>query len=244
MTDPLVVEMMSEKAILWRCLHDGSLTADSIEKWDRNGEIPWAEYRARNLPLLKNLTDTYGACAVVAHAGELFVGHLRFCPKAVRELADPGLGLCLQQEFPSGPSGDFGRRTFPPLEEIEDKTLLVHCMMLAAEEPGRESCRRKGIGTRMARALVAWATMKGWHAVEATAYEALPVIYAASGQAGRSFWEGLGFRLARAERVSALEAESEFVRTMREEASAQGVDPTGLANKYIMRLDLRREGGS
>lgn len=243
MTDPLVIEMMSSKIILWRCLHEGPLTADSIEQRVRDKETPSAKFYARNLSFLQNLTDTYGACAVVARAGELFVGHLRFYPKAVRELADPGLGLCLQQEFPYGPASDFERRTFPPLDKIEDKTLLVHCMMLAAEEPGRESCRRKGIGTRMARALVAWATMKGWDAVEATAYESLPIIYAASGQAGRSFWEGLGFRLARTERETALEAESEFVRTMREEALALGVDLARLANKYIMRLDLRKQGG-
>jgi len=240
MTEPLVVEIMSGRTILWRCLHGGSLTADSIENWDQSGNTLWAELRARNLPLLKKLTDTYGACAVVARAGDHYIGHLRFYPKAVRELAAPGLGLCLQQEFPYGPAGDFGRRTFPPLEKIEDKTLLVHCMMLRAAEPGGEAYQRKGIGTRMARALVAWATVNGWLAIEATAYEALPIIYATSGQAGSSFWENLGFRLIRTDREPALEEESDFVRTMREEAKAWGLDPAAIKNRYTMRLELGR----
>ncbi len=238
MIPSVVVETMSREVLLWRCLHGGPLAVDSFDQDDRSGNIPGMEFRARNLSLLKSLTDTYGACAVVARAGDNFVGHLRFYPKAVRELADPGLGLCLQQEFPYGPAGDFGQRTFPPLEEIKDKTLVVHCMMLAAEGSGGGSIRRKGIGTRMARALIEWATINGWRAVETTAYETLPIIYAASGQAGRSFWEKLGFRLLRTNREPALEEESDFVRKMREEAAGLGVDPALIANKYIMRRDL------
>ena len=238
MTEPLVVEMMSKAAILWRCLHGGPLTSGSIEEWDQNGRMPWAAFRARNLPWLEKLTDTYGACAVIARAGGVFVGHLRFYPKAVREMAEPGLGLCLQQEFPYGPAEDFGRRTFPPRERIKDKTLLVHCLMIAAEGPGGEDYRRKGIGSRMARALVGWASTNGWGAIESTAYEALPIIYAASGQADRRFWENLGFRLERTEREPALEGEGDFVRKMREEGQAQGLDPAAVTNRYIMRLDL------
>jgi len=60
MTPPLVVEFMSQKAFLWRCRHSGSLTTDSIEQWDREGSFPWAKFRARNLPLLENLTNAYG----------------------------------------------------------------------------------------------------------------------------------------------------------------------------------------
>lgn len=238
MIEPLTVEMMSRKALLWRCLHGGSLTTDSIEQWDRSETMPWAAFRARNLPLLNKLSDIYGACAVIARVGVHFVGHLRFYPKAVCELAKPGLGICLQQEFPSGPSEDFWQINFPPMQEIEDKTLLVHCMMLASREPGGESLRRKGIGARMARALIDWATVNGWQAVEATAYEGLPIVYEIFGQAGRTFWEKLGFRLVRKEHEPALEEETDIVQKMREEARAAGLDPAAITNKYIMRLDL------
>lgn len=238
MKEPLVVEMMSKEAILWRCLHGGQLTPESIEEWDSEAGLSWAEFRARNVPFLRNLTDTYGACAVVARVGSLFVGHLRFYPKAVREAAEGSLGTCLQQEFPYGPAADLGLKKFPPLSEIEDKTLVVHCMMLAPHAPGGESYLRRGIGTRMARALIDWATVTGWRAIEATAYEGLPIVYEITGQAGRGFWENLGFRLVRVEVEPALEAESDFVQKMRKEALARGLDPALLKNKYIMRRDL------
>jgi GNAT superfamily N-acetyltransferase len=205
---------------------------------DAGGKVPWAQFRDRNRTFLRNLAATYGASAVVARSGDFVIGHLRFYPKAVREMDAQGLGLCLQQEYPYGPSADLGRRAFPPLAEIADKTLLVHCMMLAPDGSGGASYRRRGIATRMAGTLVDWARRNGWQAVEATAYEALPVIYATSGQADRRFWEALGFRLVRAEREPALEAESEFVRTMRGEALAQGLDPGTIANRSVMRRTL------
>ena len=49
MTEQLRVEMMSRKAILWRCLHGGSLTADSIEKKNDEEAIPRLEFRTRNI---------------------------------------------------------------------------------------------------------------------------------------------------------------------------------------------------
>lgn len=238
MSAPFVVETMSEDALLWRCLHGGPLTAASVDALGQDGLIPFEAFRARNLSFLDNLVKTYGACAVVAKQGEAVVGHLRFYPKAVRELAEPGLGLCLQQEYPAGPADDLGRKRFPPLDEIADKTLLVHCMMVASAGPGMGSLRRRGLGRRMARALVDWAGANGWRAIEATAYVSLPIIYTISGQAGRSFWEHLGFRLVRTGREPLLEEENDFVRTMREQAVAGGIDPASIVDKYTMRREL------
>jgi hypothetical protein len=92
----------------------------------------------------------------------------------------------------------------------------------------------------MARELIEWATAEGWQAIEATAYEGLPIAYAITGQAGRDFWEKLGFRLVRTDREPALEEESDFVLKMRKEARELGLDPAKIENKYIMRLDLGR----
>jgi GNAT superfamily N-acetyltransferase len=238
MTGPYVAEMMTERILLWRCLHGGALTAGSLDAAAANGQVSYGEFRVRNLALLRNLTTTYGACAVMVRSGDAIIGHLRFYPKAVRDLAAQGLGLCLQQEYPYGPADDFGRTDFPKLVDIADKTLLVHCMMLAPDGAGGESFRRRGIGRQMARTLIDWATANGWKALEATAYESLPVIYTISGQAGRSFWEDLGFRRVRTEREPALEEENDFVRKMRAGAAELGVDPASIANRYIMRRDL------
>jgi hypothetical protein len=238
MSAPFVIEMMSGEALLWRCLHGGPLTAASVDSPGPDGHVPFVSFRARNLSFLDDLVKTYGACAVVAKQGEAVVGHLRFYPKTVRELAAPGLGLCLQQEFPNGPADDLARRRLTPLNEIVDKTLLVHCMMVAPDGPGGGSLRRQGIGRRMARALVDWAGANGWQAIEATAYASVPIVYTISGQAGRSFWEGLGFRFVRTGREPLLETENEFVRTMREQAAALGIDPASITDKYTMRREL------
>lgn len=238
MSGRTVREMMSGDPLLWRCLHGGPLTAVSIDSPGPDGRIPYEAFRARNLGFLGNLVKTYGSCAVVAKQGQAVVGHLRFYPRAVRDLAAPGLGLCLQQEFPSGPAEDLGGRRFPPLDEIADTTILVHCMMVASQGPSGRPLRRGGIGRRMAGALVEWARLNGWRAIEATAYASLPIIYAISGQAGRSFWEDLGFRPIRTEREPLLEEENEFVRTMREQAAAGGVAPDSIADRYIMRREL------
>jgi len=238
MNAPIVMEAMSGDTLLWRCLHGGPLSADSIDSPGPDGRIPFEVFRTRNLGFLRNLAGTYGSCAVLARRAEAVVGHLRFYPKAVCDLAAPGPGLCLQQEFPAGPAEDLTRREFPALGEIVDKTLLVHCMMVAAEGPEGRLLRRRGIGRRMAEALIDWAGANGWRAIEATAYTSVPIVYTISGQAGRSFWEDLGFRLVRTERQPLLEQENEFVQTMREQAAARGIDPSTIANKYVMRREL------
>ena len=34
------IEIMSGDFIVWRCLHDGALTTNSIEQWGRQSDIP------------------------------------------------------------------------------------------------------------------------------------------------------------------------------------------------------------
>jgi len=174
MTTAIRVEMMSAAAPLWRCLHGGALTLDGLERFDREAALPLAKYRARNLPLLQNLAEVYGACAVVARRNGHYIGHLRFYPKAVLEAAKPGVALCLQQDFPYGPADDFGSRHFRPPAELEDKRLVIHCMMIVSDGGDGGSFRRRGLGTGMVRTLAAWAAASGWEAIEATAYEDLP----------------------------------------------------------------------
>jgi ribosomal protein S18 acetylase RimI-like enzyme len=232
------IEIMSGDFIVWRCLHGGALTTDSIEQWGGQADLPWGEFRARNVPLLTRLTEVYGACAILARANDRVVGHLRFYPKAVCEMAEPGPGLCVQQEFPSGPSRDFAERRFPPLDEIQDKTIVVHCMMVAPGAPESESSHRKGIGSRMARRLVEWAGENGWRRIEATAYEDLDLIYTLTGQAGKSFWEKLGFHVAEVGVESYFAEANEHTKILREQAVSRGLPPDAVQNKYTMRLDL------
>jgi hypothetical protein len=126
-------------------------------------------YRQRNLPLLRKIAKTYGACAILARDGDHIVGQLRFYPKAICDLKGAG-GLCLQQDHPAGPAEDFADHDFPPLAQIEDKTLVVHCLMTGSPQQRENPYQRKGIGTRMVRALIQWAKTNGWERNEADSY--------------------------------------------------------------------------
>jgi GNAT superfamily N-acetyltransferase len=235
MTEP-VVDPMGEGFLLWRCLHQGPLSPRNIDIPLPNPEVDWAFVRARNIPLLEKLTRTYGACAILAREGDLVVGSLRFYPKALCSFGESGAGFCLQQRYPYGPEKESVKRDFLPLRELADKTLFVHCMMVAAPaaDPGRY--RRRGLASRMVRELIRWAGETGWHAIEATAYQELPTLYSISGVAGRRFWEPPGFRVIRKDREPGIQGAT--LEALRTEAAAAGVTPDEVTNRYAMRLEL------
>jgi hypothetical protein len=225
--------MMSEDFILWRCLHGGPLSAESIEQWPPDQRIPWAEFRARNVPLLAKLTRVYGGCAVVAREGDRIVGMLRFYPKAVA-----GREFCLQQAHPAGPAEDFARAAFPPLEQLSDRTVVVHCLMTGSPHQKDNPYQRKGIGARMARHLIEWARQRGWQAIEATAYRDLDIVYGVTGVAGKRFWEKLGFRVVEEGTEPGFECYPDILRVMIEQGRALGLSAEEVKRKYTMRLDL------
>jgi len=235
MVDNVVIEPMTDDFLLWRCLHHGPLSRDTIERLP-GGEVPWERCRARNVPLLAKLTQTYGACAIVACDGEQIVGHLRFYPKAVCAVAGAGY-LCLQQDYPAGPAEDFADADFPPLSRIEDKTLAVHCLMTGSSQREENPYQRRGIGTRMVKALILWASENGWRSIEADSFEDLPIIYEITGSAGHTFWEKLGFhQVGRHPHPSLLER-NEFVVTLEEQAASRGISPERARDRLVMRLD-------
>jgi len=236
----VVIEMMSSEFILWRCLHGGPLTKQTVDQPRPHPHIPWDRFRTRNVPLLARLTETYGSCAVIARDGDQIVGQLRFYPKIVCTMAAPEPALCLQQAFPDGPADDFVQNDFPPLGQMADKTLFVHCMMIGSPEQNDNPYQRKGIGSRMVRTLIDWARQQGWSAVEAHAYADLPCWYAGTGQAGRTFWEKLGFHMVEStmEPAFAEGGHKGFVETLLKEAADRGVDADTAKTRYTMRLEL------
>ena len=135
MIENIVIEPMTESFILWRCLHGGPLSKESVD----HVEVDMETFRARNVPLLKKIIETYGSCAMLARDGEQIVGSLRFYPKILCYMeGEPG-ELCLQQAFPAGASDSFVETAFPPLEDIQEKTLVVHCVMTGS--PGQKERR-------------------------------------------------------------------------------------------------------
>ena len=73
MTKDVVIEPVTEKLILWRCLHFGPLCCETSDQWPTDSQIEWEQYRARNIPLLVKLTRTYGACSILARVDDRIV---------------------------------------------------------------------------------------------------------------------------------------------------------------------------
>ena len=231
---------MTEEFILWRCLHGGPLSSDTIDQWPSADNMPWDRYRKRNEPLLVKFTRTYGACAILARDGDRIVGHLRFYPKAVCDMEGAG-GPCLQQDPPGGPVEDFADSEFPDPAQMEDKTLIVHCLMMGSSLQKENPYQRKGIGTRMVRTLIEWAKANGWERIDADSFEDLSIIYEGTGSAGHTFWEKLGFHLVDRHPHPDLRDRSqfgEFIETLEEQAKSIGIPPERASDRLVMRLEL------
>ncbi|OGO05616.1 MAG: hypothetical protein A2Y73_01065 [Chloroflexi bacterium RBG_13_56_8] len=238
MWEDIIIAPMSEEFILWRCLHHAPLSKDNIEDCPPDQRVDWQSRHAINLPVLRKIMHTYGACAMLAWDGTRVVGFLRFYPKAIMAMEEAGF-LCLQQAYPDGASERLVRNCFPPLEEMGDKTLLVHCLMVGSPYWEENPYRRKGIGTRLVRALMRWAKDCGWEAIEAFAFEELDVIYDASGATGKRFWERLGFQMVGQDTLPLGGVDEGFVSAMREQAVALGLQPEDAQNRYTMRFELK-----
>ena len=219
-------------------LHGGPLTQETVDQPAPHPKVSWEQLRDRNVPLLEKLTEVYGSCAVLARDGNKIVGQLRFYPRILCKLASPGPGLCMQQTFPNGPADGFVENNFPSLDEIADKTLFVHCMMIVSSKQEDNSYQRKGLGLCMAKKLIEWARSKGWKTIEANAYSDLPLLYSITGQAGRMFWEKLGFDMIESEIESAFSdgTNTNFVDSLLKEAADRGIDDESAKTKYTMRL--------
>jgi ribosomal protein S18 acetylase RimI-like enzyme len=236
MLDDIVIEPMTDGFILWRCLHRGPLSRETIDKWPPDEAEFWETRRVINVPLLRKIIKVYGTCAMLARDGDRIVGTLRFYPKILFSMEGAGSSLCLLQAFPDGVSECLVENRFPPLEEIQEKTLRVHCWAIAPSFREKNPFQPEGFGTRMAQELVRWARENGWEGIEVTAYEDTEVLNVQIGMPGRRFWDEFGFRVVRTD----TETASWFLGildTMREQVVAQGLNPKDAQNRYTMRYD-------
>lgn len=236
----VAVEPMTDDCVLWRCLHSGPLTRQTIDEWSSADKMPWERYCQRNRPLLSKITKTYGACAIIARDGDAIVGQLRFYPKAISGLKGAG-GLCLQQDYPAGPADDFDDNDFPDPAHIDDKTLLVHCLMTGSPQQKENPYQRKGIGTRMVGALIQWAKANGWKRIDVDSFEDIPIIYEVTGSAGHTFWEKVGFRVVDRHPHPELRDRSqfaEFINVLEEQARLIGIPLEKAKDQLKMCLDV------
>ena len=225
MLESVVIEPMTEDFILWRCLHRGPLSEQKIGE----GPVP-------RVSALKDIMQAYGSCAMLARDGDRVVGTLRFYPKALCSSTDDFVALCLQAS-PTGARDLVTAKGLPSLEEIEDKTLTVHCLMTGSPFRKKNPYQPKGLGSQMVRELVRWAGENGWEAIEARAVEDLSILYEHTGQAGKRFWEKLGFRIVATDKRERAGLPGPVLKTAREQAVAQGLDPD-VAVTWTMRMDI------
>ena len=237
MIEDIVVEPMTEEFILWRCLHSGPLSCQTIDRWPPGNQMAWEEYRKRNIPLLAKLIQIYGTCAITARDGNQIVGQLRFYPKAVLNQTADGT-LCLQQDHPAGPAANFAVNDFPAPTEITDKTLEIHCLMTGCPQQKENPYQRIGLGARMVSTLIQWAKTNHWDHIEAKSFEDLPLIYENTGSAGHTFWEKLGFIAADRFPHPYLQEQNEFVTKLEQQAKAIGIPLERAKDQIIMRHDL------
>jgi GNAT superfamily N-acetyltransferase len=225
--ESLVLEPMDGSFLLWRCLHDGPVTRKNLDVPPGESRLP---FRNTAVPLLKELTELYGSAAILAWEGEEVVGLMRFVPRVVSQMEGGG-GFCLLMPHPAGPREDFPGGSLPPKQTLGDRTLVVTCMQLL---PDRQ---RKGVGRAMVERLKYWAREEEWEAIEATAYQDLPLVYEVTGNAGRSWWESLGFKVTESLEEEAMKEYDDFVRTLEDQAREEGMDPEDVTRKFIMRWE-------
>jgi len=236
MIKDVVIVPMSRDFVVWRCLHGGPLSREDLEACPSDLSVDWPTRRAKNVPLLEKLIDTYGTCAMLARDGDVIVGLVRFYPKWLFEWT--GAGLCMQQCYPAGPNAELVDVPFPPLAELADKALSVHCMTTGSPLQASNPYQRKGLASQMVEVLIDWAGEHGWIGIAATACEEAEILYANSGAASMAFWEKLGFRLVETGVEPALREDNDFTRQLRAELAARGADPARAANRYLMRREL------
>jgi GNAT superfamily N-acetyltransferase len=227
--ESLVLKPMDRSFLLWRCLHDGPVTRKNLDVPPDESRLP---FRRTAIPLLKRLTELYGSAAILAWEGDRVVGLLRFVPRVVSQMEGGG-GFCLLMPHPAGLKEDFPPGVLPSKETIEDRTLVVTCMQLLSDR------QRKGFGRAMVERLKSWVREEGWEAIEATAYQDLPLVYEVTGNAGRSWWEGLGFHVRESLEEEVMKEYPDFLHTLGIQAREKGMDPSEVTQKFIVRWETQ-----
>ena len=138
---------------------------------------------------MREMILRHGSCAMLAWEDGKIVGHLRFYPLTVAQLlvhASPeNQGLLIED----------GATAFEP----DPETLWVQCGMTCKPyekpEEAKKAGARKGVGLKLARALIAWAKEHGWKRIVKQAHSDLDCFYGTCGGGGKAFWEKAGFEV-------------------------------------------------
>lgn len=227
------IKPMDENYIHITCLHNGPV---DTEHWTPSWNIdasalpmhPWSDDTIHKLALkcplishgncqmaagkefMREMIHRYGTCALLAWDDKKIVGQIRFYPMEIARLVSVSQGdpsPVLDCTSACGPAED-------------DGTLWIQCVMTS--QPYRDSQQaekvnaRKGIGMKLARALIRWARENNWKRIVKVAHCDLDWFYGIQGGGGKAFWEKAGFSVAGTffKRAFELqESEKNFVQT-------------------------------
>jgi GNAT superfamily N-acetyltransferase len=152
---------------------------------------------------MREMIQRYGTCALLAWEGGKVVGFVRFYPMEIARMVD---------ERRAGRAEPILDPTLACDPEHDHATLWVHCVMTSRPYTGgttevgstsggdrifraaEEAGARKGVGLRLAKALVPWAREHGWKRIIKIAPCDLDFFYGIWGGGGKTFWEKAGFR--------------------------------------------------
>jgi GNAT superfamily N-acetyltransferase len=165
----LEIREMDDRYILDTCPLSDPLDPSIVSGEPYNSSLGHSKEVRRRF--FRQVREQYGNCVLFAWDQDKIVGFLLFFPKYVARRV--------------------GVKTLPGDQTRSEQTLVYGCMQMASDYRG------KGVGTKLAQALVAWAREHGWKRIEVTGV--------ARGDSEEHWrwgwalpkWQKLGFKVAR-----------------------------------------------
>jgi GNAT superfamily N-acetyltransferase len=157
----MLITPMNTDFILYRCLHAGPLSRANIEQLSANIKSLPKEQLQRNEVFLRRLTETYGACAMLAMENEYVIGYARFYPGVVFDVIGRKHFCCQQPEYAA--NADMTFVELPSMTDINDPVIEIHCWFI------HKDFRGQGISHKILGGILEWAKKHHWKAVKASA---------------------------------------------------------------------------
>jgi hypothetical protein len=250
------VKPMDESFILIPCLHGGPVDPKAPPQkgrdWIEADDLPPQPWDDRTLTdlagryrimthgpagdaareFMREMTRRHGACAILAWEEGKVVGLLRFYPMKEARI------MAASQDDPS-PVLDCTAACEP---DDDEGTLWVQCLMTCRPYEDAEGARRaggrKGLGLRLAKALLSWAGEHGWRRIVKVAHCDLDWFYGIQGGGGKAFWERAGFTVAGSFHRKAFDFGDEDDHIVRAQMAEKGMTEKDIWTWYRMVYEL------
>lgn len=176
--------MMDKDCLVTSCLHKGPIPLAQC----RDPELVAAYIETvAAIPtgsvarVLRDLSERYGACGIMAIENDMVVGKIRCYPQAVCDR----MPTCVQQEATFRVMMEMDIASLPTREQAP--ILRIDCLQVV------EEYRRRGIADGMLDRLIDWAKATSWNALVASAIRQIPPLLDWCGQASCESLRRRGF---------------------------------------------------